>query len=408
MRLHICMHVVGPARTDERVKREAIALHEAGCNVTIVDVEADATRPSHEDVGGVHLRHVIMPRLRVAVRFKPFFLIKLARIMASASFEMARLRADVYHAHDDNALLATYMAAVLHRKPLIFDAHELPLSEPSVTRRRILHSVAVRVLQRLMRRCVGVITVSAPIARDIQVRYGGPPPVLVRNMPVYHEPPADSNEIQAYFGLSPRQRVALYQGVLQKNRALDILVHAAKHLDPENVVVIIGTGPARAELDARVAREGVGESVRIIAPPVPYDQLLRWTASADLGLILYRADHSLNVRYCLPNKLFEYLMAGVPVLVSKLDAVADVVNSFDVGRVVESLDPPDVAAAINQLLSDRAGLDTMRANCLAASRMCFRWDVEQQRLLDLYQDVLGTQLTYPPASGHVHEQTPAL
>jgi glycosyltransferase involved in cell wall biosynthesis len=383
----VCMHVIGIARTDERVKREATALRDAGVAVTIVDVESDATRARDEDLSGIHLRHVIMPSRYAQTRFKPWFLFKTARLIFRAALELARQPADAYHAHDDNALPAVFLAARLRRKPLVFDAHELPLSEPSVTRWRTLHRFAVRTLRHMVRHSAGVITVSPPIARQIQATYGGPPATLVRNVPVFHDSLANSCEIHTHLGLSPQTRVSLYQGLLQKNRALDVLVRAAKDLDPGNVIVLMGTGPSRTDLETLIAQEGVGERVRILSA-VPYDQLLRWTASADLGLILYRADHSLNVRYCLPNKLFEYLMAGVPILASMLDAVADVVTTYDVGRIVESLQPPAVAAAINQMLADREQLDRMRANCLAASRERFRWDVEQQGLIELYAHVL--------------------
>ena len=112
-----------------------------------------------------------------------------------------------------------------------------------------------------------------------------------------------------------------------------------------------GAGDASSQLKALIAREKVAERVKII-PHVPYEELLDWTVSADIGLITYEPDHSLNFQMCLPNKLFEFLMAGVPVLTSPLDAVIDVVKTHHVGKILPSLDPADIGAAINTMLAD--------------------------------------------------------
>ena len=98
-------------------------------------------------------------------------------------------------------------------------------------------------------------------------------------------------------------------------------------------------------------------------------------------MIVYRPTHSLNVRYCLPNKLFEYMMAGVPTLSSSLDAIAEILTTYDTGRVVASLEPEAVADAINAILADADTLARMRENGWRAAREEFRWDVEQERLL---------------------------
>jgi glycosyltransferase involved in cell wall biosynthesis len=106
-------------------------------------------------------------------------------------------------------------------------------------------------------------------------------------------------------------------------------------------------------------------------------------------LIVYRPEYSLNVRYCLPNKLFEYLMAGVPILSSSLDAIAEILTTYDTGRVTASLEPEAVAGAINTLLADEGARRRMRENSWRAARETFRWDVERERLLRLYERIIS-------------------
>ncbi len=383
---HVCMHVLEIGRLDNRVLREAGALVGAGITVSIVDIENQHDCPREENFQGIHLKHLRSPSWFIPTRFKPWFLMKAFRMLCRGTFALLRTPADAYHAHDMVALPACYMAALLRRKPLIFDSHELPLDWPQFTRWRWLYALATRILQYLTPRCTAVITVSPPIAEALQRLYGGLAPVLIRNVPEYQSP-VSNDCLRRHLGLGPEMRIALYQGNLQPDRELDRLVCAAKFLDPNIMMVLMGRNVMGDDLQALINQEGVADRVKIL-PPVPYKELLEWTASADMGLIIFSGRSSLSIKLCLPNKLFEYLMAGLPVLSSSLEAVADILHTYDVGSVVPSLEPEEVGRAINVLLADSASLARMKANALAASQRDLRWDVESQHLVRLYQQVL--------------------
>src|SRR5712692_3002561 len=128
----VCMHVLGTARTDVRVMREATALVEEGFAVSIVDVESDRTHPVEEEIGGICVKHIMMSSWFVSTRFKPWFLAKATWMLICGILRLIRTPADIYHAHEEQALPACYIAARLRRKLLIFDAHELPFSAASV------------------------------------------------------------------------------------------------------------------------------------------------------------------------------------------------------------------------------------------------------------------------------------
>jgi glycosyltransferase involved in cell wall biosynthesis len=387
------MHVLGVARTDQRVLREAKALAHAGYDVTIVDIEGDPSRPREEDLDGLHLRHLIMPSRFKPTRFKPYFLVKQARITAAGARLLMRTKADIYHAHDANALLACYKAARRRRKPLVFDAHELPFVEPSTTRYRLITALAVRRLRQITPHCDGIITVSEPIAAEFHKRYGGKPAAIVRNTLSY-TPRVTSDRLRdrlrERLGLPPTTRIGLYQGNFQADRGLDGLVRAGKYLAPDCVIVLMGRGGYEATLRELIDREDVGDRVKLL-PAVPYAELLEWTASADVGLIIYPLTFSPNVLYCLPNKLFEFLMAGVPVLSSKLVAVEELLEQYEVGSVVPAVEPEIMGNAISAMLSGRERLARMRQNALAVSRADLSWEHEQQRLIALYAQLTGTE-----------------
>lgn len=391
-----CMHVHGPARSDQRVMREATALAEAGYRVTVVDVEPDRQRPREEIVRGVRLRHIVMPSWFVSTRFKPWFLVKLARMVGTGMWMLWGAAADVYHAQDLWALPACYVVARLRGKRLIYDAHELPFEGRAYTRWPRLSALAARALRRLIARCAAVITVSPPIGPVIRERFGGPEVAIIRNLPPYTEP-LSSDRLRAHLGVGADTRIALYQGYLLEDRWLDGLVRAAAHLDDGHLIVILGKGQMTPILERLIAQDGLGDRVKLI-PAVPYAELLAWTASADLGLTLFDPAYSESIRLCLPNKLFEYLMAGLPVLSSALPAVEEILRRYDVGRVVTPLAPEAVGRAISALLDDADARARMHTNALAAAKRDLCWEAESWRLLDLYRQVLGARYAIPNAA----------
>lgn len=383
---HVCMHVLSAVRTDARVMRSATALKEAGYSVSVIDM-VDEYNAETEDIRGILVKHVKISRAFFATRFKRRVLARTLLFFLRSTWQLLRTPADIYHAHDFTALPASYIAASLRRKPLIFDAHELPLSELDVPHRRLLRLLLKPLLSRMISRSAGGIG-AAPLYEELlRKRYSIKHVVLLRNFPPYRlvKP---THLLHQHLGLDPATRIVLYQGNLQSDRRLDIIIKAVRFLEDNIVVVMLGKGiePTLTQLQELVASENVSKRVRFL-PPVSYDELLDWTASADLGLTLIPPDGTLNMRTCLPNKLFEYLMAGVPVLTSHMEAVAPLVATYDVGRVVDSLEPADLAAAINHILEDTDGLARMRQNALSASAAEFCWDKEKSRLLQLYQGI---------------------
>jgi glycosyltransferase involved in cell wall biosynthesis len=265
------------------------------------------------------------------------------------------------------------------------------LHELEDTRGRWTGALITHLFAGIVRRCAGVITVSPLIIREMYSRYHVTEVSLIRNILAYRVVPR-SDRLRQYLDLSSNVRIVLYQGNLQPNRTLDKLVRAARFLERDIVIVLMGRSvvSTQAELEALVAKEGVAERVKII-PPVAYEELLDWTSSADIGAIAYAPDHSINARVELPNKLFEYLMAGLPVIASQLPAVAEIIETYDVGRVLSSVEPAAIGAEINAMLADRVRLERMQRNALEASLHDLNWEKEGQQLLRLYHNILLKQ-----------------
>jgi glycosyltransferase involved in cell wall biosynthesis len=384
--IRVCMHILGTARNDVRVIRAATALAEADFSVSVVDIEEKRNQTFEEEIQGVSVKHVLMPSSFMTTRFTKHALFRMAQAVMLSTLQLLQTSADIYHAHDISGLPACYIAARLRRKILIYDAHELPLAELSNRRFRQMKPLLTWLLTHLVSRCAGVITVSPPIAQEIRNRYRVSNVSLVRNIPPYQAVPK-SDRLRQHIGLDSDTRIALYQGNLTAGRGLDLLVHAATFLERNTVIVMMGRGEMEAELKALIVNEGVVDRVKIL-PPVPYAELLNWTASADIGLMVYSRDFSQNVQMCLPNKLFEYLMAGLPLLASELDAIIDIIKIYGIGRIVSSTTPKDVGEAINAILSDSITYAHMRRNALDASQQDLCWEKERQQLNHFYCRIL--------------------
>lgn len=144
--------------------------------------------------------------------------------------------------------------------------------------------------------------------------------------------------------------------------------------------------------------QGVQDRVRF-APFVPQNAQMAWTSPATIGLSIYRPDLSPNVQGILPNKVFEYLMAGVPVL-NTLPEVANLLEEHHSGRTLPTVESQALARVISQMVNDSEALVQMRRNALLACETELRWDIEKRKLLVLYEKVLGISLGGAAASPH--------
>ena len=395
-KLRVCMYIRGVARLDPRVTRAASALLTAGFTVYVLDIENENTRPQIENIDGMCVKHMHKPDWLIPQPFPVRLLRSIEKFLYSI-FYLWSIPADIYHAHNDNALLSCFIVALLHRKPLIFEAHEMPLYALEHVNRWLRQGITT-VFKAIIPRCAGVIVVSPPIVQAVQRDYHVSNIALVRNIPSY-KVVLKGNRLREYLELSPTTRIVLYQGNLQPDRCLDTLARTTQFLRQDVVVVLMGkdVGSTASMLERIAEQEGRRSQLKIV-PPVPQNELLEWTASADVGIIISSPDYSMNTRVFLPNKLFEYMMAGLPILTSPLMAVKEILLTYNVGCVLSSLQPKDIALEIHAMLDNDERLDRMSRNARLASQQVLCWEKEKRALLHLYYQILSRQPTNQKSS----------
>lgn len=296
---------------------------------------------------------------------------------------MATHRADVVHAHDVNTLPTAWLAARLTGARIVYDAHEISTSREGYTSFRNLVGSVERFL---MPRVDGLITTTDARAKFFARAYGIPRPLVLQNRPRFSIA-APSRRIREELGLKAAWPIVLYQGGLQQGRGLERLVRAAAAVE-EAYFVLIGGGRLAPELIRLAADLKLGERVFFI-PTVSLADLPAYTASANIGVQPIE-NTCLNHFTTDSNKLFEYLIAGLPVIATDLPEIRRIVSEHDIGLLVRSGDEQQLIAGLTRLVKDPLLCARLRENALQSARR-LNWEQQEHLLVKLYRNVLGAR-----------------
>jgi len=404
MSIRVCMLLYGPVQHDSRVRKEAATLVEAGFEVVIGALperrEAeermlDGARviPVHPMVAGALFPDSTSPFLSVAeegrgskLQRRVAWLWRYGRTLRAWSDEALRIlpRADIWHGHDLFGLWAAARLRARHGGRLVYDSHELFLELGTAAR---LPTIARRVLfvleRRLARGADAVITVNDSIAAELARRYGLSPTVVMNcsEIPTIH----GHHPLRRAFGLGQRP-VVLFHGALQEGRGLAQLVGAIPLLTGAAAVVLLGDGPLH-ELYRQVASTATYAEKLYVHPAVDREVLPEWVADADVGVVPFQAvDY--NHYLATPNRLFDYLAAGVPVVVSDFPELRRIVDETDAGLTCDPAKPASIAAAINRLLDEPESQREQRhERARAGARDRYNWPAQGMKLLETYRSI---------------------
>jgi len=301
--------------------------------------------------------------------------------------EAIRQKADVYHAHNFDALVPAYLASRANGAKLVYESHELWLENERLAPYLPLQKPVLWLLEKtLARRADLVLTVSDPIARELATRYDIKRPLVLLNCPRYTEVQFSAEIRDSFLEGVSGKKIAVFIGALTRDRGLEQLIESAQYLR-EAVVVIIGDGPLRQSLEERVKRMRLEGRVRFVGW-IPHRELLTYAASADVGVEPTQGN-CLSYRYALGNKLFEYLMAGLPIAVSDQPHRRQIVERYGVGKVFDEKDPRSIARAIDRIVSDEERHQEMRHQARQAAREEFNWEVQGKKLIKAYSGLAG-------------------
>lgn len=393
---------------DARTRRMAIALGARGHDVLVI-ARSEAGLPDREVPGtGVVLRRInagSAPPTAVTVGSGPASVVSnLVRMAKTARRTRSQARAartvdrpaTLYHAMGFLALPVAIDLAGAAAAPFVYDARDLYAEGNNIARLPTpLRAIFARRERSWARRAAAVLTVNESLADELERRLGVARPTVILNVQVPYAPPDPRpDHLRTALGLPAGTRIVLYHGGFMRDRGLPETIAAMRTPGLEAAhLVLMGSGVLEPTLSALAADPGLGGRVHLLPPVLPAD-LLDWVASADVG-VMPNQPATFNERLSTPNKLFECLAAGTPVVSSDFPARRRIViddPDGPLGAVCDPTDPASIGRALRSLLDldDRAAAD-LRARCLRATAARYDWDGQFQRLLETYERVTGAR-----------------
>ncbi len=327
---------------DQRVKRTCESLTQLGVNVLLIGRLLPNSKPYQPNYA---ILRVKLPFIKGAGFYITFQIYLFWKLLFT--------KTDIYFSNDLDTLLPNFLVAKIKNKKLIYDTHELFTEVPEL-QGRWQKKIWLLVEKWMFPKLKNIITVNDSIAKIYEEKYSVKIQVI-RNIPFLHPlPPIQKN---TSFTL-------ILQGAgINIDRGAEELVDAMELL--ENVMLkIVGNGDVIPELKNRVISKNLSNKIIFIDKCSP-EELRKITATCHIGISLDKDTNS-NYKYSLPNKLFDYIHAEIPVIASDLIEVKKIINTYNVGLIVEKVSPNDIAKQVKLLQTNPNLYEELCSNCKKA------------------------------------------
>ncbi|MBT4603690.1 MAG: glycosyltransferase [Bacteroidetes Order II. Incertae sedis bacterium] len=301
---------------------------------------------------------------------------------------MVDIPARVYHASDLYTLRACATISAKHSAVYTFDSREYYAHVSATTGRPWVRWWWNMEQRQFLRGAAGICTVSESIANALSKDFSIPKPVIVENTPeaTGTEDGLSIREMLTERGIEDNRDLIAHIGQMKKDRGCEQLVLSMKQV-PDAHLVFLGYGPIQPELERLTAEHSLSERIHFL-PPVPPRAIQNALVGVSIGITML-LDTCLNHRYALPNKLFDYIRAGVPVLGADLVEMRRVIKRYDIGQTADSNDPNQISKALKSMLNSE-DLSKWSANALTATET-FTWSNASQRFLGLINQAVPKQ-----------------
>lgn len=291
---------------------------------------------------------------------------------------------DIVHCHDMSTLPIGRKIQKITGCKFIYDSHELWSHSTGVSKYpKFLLKHRNNLEKRAAIKSDVIITVSESIANKLREQFSlDRKPIVIRNIPRKKDITEKQNIFRNKFSIPANKKIILYQGGISKGRGIEKIIESMPYIDNNIVYVILGNGVLTEHLKELAIKLRVEDRV-FFHEAVSQEILLNYTNSADLGVHLME-NTCLNHYYALPNKIFEYIQAELPILCSNFPEMRKIVLDYNIGEIVDPDDKEGIARSINKILLDKNKLNFYKRNCLKAKTI-LNWENEEEILLNLYR-----------------------
>lgn len=290
-------------------------------------------------------------------------------------------KCDVIHSNDLDTLLACRLASEIKRKPLIYDSHEYFLGVPEIQDRPKVKKVWTKIEKSIFPKLNTIFTVNDSIA-DLYEKDYGTRPQVIRNIPNKNSLP--QSKTREELGLQEDKKIVILQGAgINIDRGAEELLEAIAIMD-NILLLIIGTGDVIDFLKERSKKEDLKDKV-IFTGRLPYNEMMQYTQVADVGVTLDK-DTNINYKFSLPNKIFDYLNAGIPVLATDLPEIKKIISTYDVGLLINDLKPETIKIGLETIWKEKERYRTLKLNAKNASNE-LNWENDASKLITTYRKI---------------------
>ncbi len=367
----VVVSVTNDLVTDNRVDKVCTFLLNQGYEVLLVGRQR---RKSPE----MPRRDYATKRMRLLFEKGPFFY---AEYNFRLFWVLLFRKANVLISNDLDTLLANYLAHKLKGGKLVYDSHEYYTEVPELVSRPGVRRIWLSIEKWIFPKLKFVYTVNESIAEAYKERYGLLPKVVRNISPKYM---GNDRFSKKELGIPENKKLIILQGAgINIHRGAEEAVDAMRKVE-NAVLLIVGDGDIIPQLKETVEKENLSEKVLFFGRR-PYLEMMQFTAHSDVGLTLDK-DNNLNYKFSLPNKVFDYIHAGTPIVCTDLIEVAKVVRRNDVGVVLNEFTVDHLAAALNTLLKDEKELSRLKENCRMAAKKD-NWEKECEVLNSIYPKI---------------------
>ncbi len=324
---------------------------------------------------GIHLKLIKLKTQITPLRFALFFF--------KATFWLFFRRADLFVAYDCLPLLPLRIKKLFQQCTYIYDSVELFLGINALVNRPWRRRFWDVYEKWGIAGAGAAFTVCESDAVALQKTYPDlPAPRFVRNIPEF-SPLPENNMLREKYNIGGDLKAGIYQGKIFKGRGLEQLIEAMRGVDGL-VLFIIGDGPLKPKLKQMVQEFRLEKKV-IFIDAVPFQALPRYTAAADIGFTIISGT-GLSYLHALPNKLFEYIQAGLPVIGSNYPEIAKIIEREAIGYTVDPRDTEGIRTAIDKIMQDK-NYDCFKNN-LRQIREKYTWQNESKKYLEIVRSAL--------------------
>ena len=366
----VVVSVINDLSFDQRVDKVCNTLTDNGFDVLLIGRKLNTSVPLSRSYQTSRMNLLFTK----GALFYAFFNLRLF-------LKLLTVKVDIYHANDLDTLLANRWASKLRRKPLIYDSHEYFTGVPEIQSRPKVKMVWEKIEKSIFPKLGHIFTVNQSISDLYNKQYNKEVHVL-RNLPKADGLVRTKSRVD--LGMPLDKKIVLVQGTgINIDRGIEELLEAIAIMN-NTVLYIVGSGDVLEQLKVRSDVQDLKGKV-IFVGKLPYNEMMQYTFNADVGVTLDK-DTNINYRFSLPNKIFDYIKAGLPVLSSDLIELKKIINQYSIGVITKDHTPEEIKKSLSSVWEDENRFSQYKKSCIVAAQE-LTWDKEVQKLIDVYSQL---------------------